>query len=73
MNEGVPDLARALRGVLAALFVLAHGVGPRRTDIDFAPVVPVRDGKNPHGPALTFAAADWTSFVSAVKGGDLTA
>ncbi|MDX3373007.1 DUF397 domain-containing protein [Streptomyces sp. ME02-6991-2A] len=40
---------------------------------DFAPVVPVRDSKNPHGPALTFAAAGWSSFVSAVKSGDLTA
>ncbi|MEU8563022.1 DUF397 domain-containing protein [Streptomyces cyaneofuscatus] len=41
---------------------------------DFAPVVvPVRDSKNPHGPALTFAATGWTSFVSAVKSGDLTA
>ncbi|MFF2703177.1 Toxin-antitoxin system, toxin component [Streptomyces sp. CBMAI 2042] len=40
---------------------------------DFAPAVPVRDSKNPHGPALTFAATGWTSFVSAVKSGDLTA
>ncbi|MET7873715.1 DUF397 domain-containing protein [Streptomyces cyaneofuscatus] len=40
---------------------------------DFAPVVPVRDSKNPHGPALTFAAADWSSFVAAVKGDDLIA
>ncbi|WP_405506665.1 DUF397 domain-containing protein [Streptomyces cyaneofuscatus] len=39
----------------------------------FAPVVPVRDSKNPHGPALTFAAADWSSFVAAVKGDDLSA
>ncbi|MEW5539148.1 DUF397 domain-containing protein [Streptomyces cyaneofuscatus] len=41
---------------------------------DFAPVVvPVRDSKNPHGPVLTFAAADWSSFVTAVKGDDLRA
>jgi len=41
---------------------------------DFAPVVvPVRDSKNPHGPVLTFAAADWSSFVAAVKGDDLRA
>ncbi|MFE0033749.1 DUF397 domain-containing protein [[Kitasatospora] papulosa] len=36
---------------------------------DFAAVVPVRDSKNPHGPALVFAADGWSSFVSAVKGG----
>ncbi|MEU0917134.1 MULTISPECIES: DUF397 domain-containing protein [Streptomyces] len=40
---------------------------------DFAPVVPVRDSKNPHGPVLTFAAAGWSSFVAAVNGGDLSA
>ncbi|MFC9946275.1 DUF397 domain-containing protein [Streptomyces pratensis] len=34
---------------------------------DFAAVVPVRDSKNPHGPALTFAADGWASFVSALK------
>ena len=32
-------------------------------------VVPVRDSKCPHGPALTFAADGWSSFVSAVKDG----
>ncbi|MEW2097971.1 hypothetical protein RKD45_005850 [Streptomyces griseus] len=36
---------------------------------DFAAVVPVRDSKNPHGPALLFAADGWSSFVSAVKDG----
>ncbi len=34
---------------------------------DFAAVVPVRDSKVPHGPALVFASAGWTSFVAAVK------
>ncbi|MFF2131889.1 DUF397 domain-containing protein [Streptomyces olivochromogenes] len=29
--------------------------------------VPVRDSKVPHGPALVFSAADWSSFVAAVK------
>ncbi|MFC9035135.1 DUF397 domain-containing protein [Streptomyces arboris] len=40
---------------------------------DFAPVVPVRDSKNPHGPVLTFAAVGWSSFVAAVKGDHLSA
>ncbi|MEU5238662.1 DUF397 domain-containing protein [Streptomyces lydicus] len=30
-------------------------------------VVPVRDSKDPHGPALVFPAAAWSSFVAAVK------
>ncbi|MEE4585263.1 MULTISPECIES: DUF397 domain-containing protein [Streptomyces violaceusniger group] len=32
--------------------------------------VPVRDSKNPNGPALVFPAPSWSSFISAVKGGD---
>ncbi|MFC7794882.1 DUF397 domain-containing protein [Streptomyces cinereoruber] len=39
---------------------------------DFAPlVVPVRDSKTPHGPALVFPAGGWSSFVAAVKGEQL--
>nr|WP_202487415.1 DUF397 domain-containing protein [Streptomyces sp. SID8354] len=32
-------------------------------------LVPVRDSKDPHGPALVFDAAAWAAFVGAVKGG----
>ncbi|BCK69426.1 hypothetical protein Srufu_033790 [Streptomyces libani subsp. rufus] len=38
---------------------------------DFLPTVPVRDSKAPHGPAILFDAATWSSFVTAVKGGTL--
>ncbi|GAA3368551.1 hypothetical protein GCM10020367_07360 [Streptomyces sannanensis] len=33
--------------------------------------VPVRDSKNPHGPAVVFTSPAWTSFVAAVKDADL--
>ncbi|EPY92401.1 hypothetical protein K530_53505 [Streptomyces noursei CCRC 11814] len=33
-------------------------------------MVPVRDSKDPHGPALMFSADGWSSFVTAVKGGE---
>ncbi|MER5460541.1 DUF397 domain-containing protein [Streptomyces sp. NPDC002668] len=39
---------------------------------DFAGVVPVRDSKDPHGPVLVFQAPDWSSFVSAISGGQLS-
>ncbi|MFE1176840.1 DUF397 domain-containing protein [Streptomyces sp. NPDC058773] len=29
--------------------------------------VPVRDSKNPQGPALTFSASEWTHFVEYAK------
>lgn len=32
-------------------------------------LVPVRDSKVPHGPAIVFPATGWTSFVDAIKGG----
>jgi hypothetical protein len=32
-------------------------------------VVPVRDSKVPHGPALAFAAASWTAFMGELKAG----
>ncbi|WP_406305750.1 DUF397 domain-containing protein [Streptomyces sp. NBC_00885] len=31
-------------------------------------LVPVRDSKNPEGPALTFPADEWTHFVTFAKG-----
>ncbi|AZS71754.1 DUF397 domain-containing protein [Streptomyces lydicus] len=36
---------------------------------DFPDVLPVRDSKNPHGPALVFPATAWTAFADAVKDG----
>ncbi|MDT0542386.1 MULTISPECIES: DUF397 domain-containing protein [Streptomyces] len=36
-------------------------------------IVPVRDSKEPHGPALVFEAFAWSSFVAAVKGGEFPA
>ncbi|WP_432094814.1 DUF397 domain-containing protein [Streptomyces sp. bgisy100] len=35
-------------------------------------IVPVRDSKDPHGPALVFPAASWTSFIDAVRDGSLS-
>lgn len=35
--------------------------------------VPVRDSKDPKGPALSFDTAAWTTFVAGVKAGDFTA
>ncbi|SDO96193.1 protein of unknown function [Actinacidiphila guanduensis] len=36
----------------------------------FPGLVPVRDSKDPHGPALAFTADAWTSFVEAVRTGE---
>jgi hypothetical protein len=34
----------------------------------FMGVVPVRDSKDPEGPALVFPAESWASFIASVKG-----
>jgi hypothetical protein len=39
---------------------------------DFAAAVPVRDSKVPHGPVLVFPTAGWSSFVSAIRDGQLS-
>lgn len=33
-------------------------------------IMPVRDSKDPQGPALLFTAAAWTAFVTGVKAGE---
>ncbi|MFI8460494.1 DUF397 domain-containing protein [Kitasatospora sp. NPDC085464] len=39
----------------------------------FAGVMPVRDSKDPQGPALVFPSEAWVSFVAAVRGGEFGA
>lgn len=36
-------------------------------------LVPVRDSKDPNGPALVFPAAAWASFIAGVKAGEFPA
>jgi hypothetical protein len=36
----------------------------------FPGVTPVRDSKDPHGPALVFTAAAWAGFVTGIKAGE---
>jgi Domain of unknown function (DUF397) len=33
-------------------------------------VVAIRDSKNPDGPKLTFAPAEWDAFIAAVRNGE---
>ncbi|URN17062.1 MULTISPECIES: DUF397 domain-containing protein [Streptomyces] len=35
----------------------------------FRTVVPVRDSKTPHSPALCFATTAWTTFIDGLKSG----
>ncbi|MDH6705838.1 hypothetical protein P3T27_002560 [Kitasatospora sp. MAA19] len=37
---------------------------------DFPGLMPIRDSKDPQGPALVFSAEGWESFVAAVRSGE---
>ncbi|MFB7124920.1 DUF397 domain-containing protein [Kitasatospora sp. NPDC056273] len=37
----------------------------------FTGTVPIRDSKDPNGPALVFQAAAWSAFVTALKAGEI--
>ncbi|MFF3073652.1 DUF397 domain-containing protein [Kitasatospora sp. NPDC057936] len=39
----------------------------------FTGVMPVRDSKDPNGPALIFPAAAWQSFITAIRAGGFDA
>ncbi|ADI07747.1 hypothetical protein SBI_04627 [Streptomyces bingchenggensis BCW-1] len=67
--SGTPDFSRA------EWVKSSYSNGDGGSCVEWAPAcasagaVPVRDSKDPHGPALVFPAAAWSSFVSTVKGG----
>ncbi|MFJ6212119.1 DUF397 domain-containing protein [Streptomyces sp. NPDC092296] len=63
----IPDLSGA------SWFKSSHsGNGGSCVEVasDFPGVVPVRDSKDPAGPALVFRAAGFAAFVAAVKAGE---
>ncbi|WUH93018.1 DUF397 domain-containing protein [Streptomyces sp. NBC_00433] len=55
----------------------SHSGGSGGECIEFAAnlpdVIPVRDSKDPQGPALTFTPTAWTAFVDAVARGEFPA
>ncbi|MEV6978109.1 DUF397 domain-containing protein [Kitasatospora sp. NPDC093806] len=58
---------------LAAWFKSSHssnGGSCVEVAADFHGVVPVRDSKDPEGPALVFPASEFAVFVNAVRDGE---
>ncbi|MFI8435753.1 DUF397 domain-containing protein [Streptomyces sp. NPDC079020] len=61
---------------LAGWFKSSYSGGSQGDCLEVAdghPSVPVRDSKAPTGPAILFSAGGWSSFVTAIKNGHLTA
>lgn len=69
--SSTPDLSRA------AWVKSSYSNGGGGACVEWAPsaahtgTVPVRDSKDPHGPTLLLPAAGWTSFIAAVRDGEL--
>ncbi|SEB72958.1 protein of unknown function [Streptomyces sp. 2224.1] len=63
----IPD-ASGLVGWRKSSYSNGEGAACIEVADGFPGVVPVRDSKNPHGPACVFPEAGWSSFVAAVKG-----
>ncbi len=73
MNEPTTPNAPSLHGWRKSTYSGNEG-GSCIEVLDGYPTgVTVRDSKAPQGPALVFPSAGWTSFVTAVKDGHLSA
>ncbi|EMF26009.1 DUF397 domain-containing protein [Streptomyces pseudogriseolus] len=73
MNEPTISNASSLHGWRKSTYSGNEG-GSCIEILDGHPAgVPVRDSKDPEGPALVFRPAGWTPFVTAVKDGSLSA
>ncbi|MFG2398784.1 DUF397 domain-containing protein [Streptomyces lydicus] len=68
--KSIPD-ATAMNGWRKSSY--SNGEGAECIEVaDGHPgAVPVRDSKDPHGPALVFPTSRWSSFITAVKDGEL--
>ncbi|BBA98822.1 hypothetical protein RVR_5165 [Actinacidiphila reveromycinica] len=69
MSRSAPDLSKA------AWRKSSYSDGPDPNSCievadGFAGIVPVRDSKDPQGPALTFTADAWNAFVTSVRGNE---
>ncbi|WP_433890240.1 DUF397 domain-containing protein [Streptomyces sp. CA-111067] len=67
MTEHIIPTASALSGWRKSSYSNGSG-GSCLEVLDGQPAaVPVRDSKDPHGPALLFPAAAWAAFIADVK------
>ncbi|WP_327311065.1 MULTISPECIES: DUF397 domain-containing protein [unclassified Streptomyces] len=70
MSELTIQEAAALTGWRKSSYSNSEGGSCVEVLDDYPSGVPVHDSKNPHGPAVVFAATGWSSFVAAVKDGE---
>ncbi|MFR0352745.1 DUF397 domain-containing protein [Streptomyces sediminimaris] len=73
MTEPIISNAAALNGWRKSSYSGSEGGSCLEVLDNYPAGVPVRDSKVPQGPALVFPSAGWTSFITAVKNGRLSA
>ncbi|MGC5361727.1 DUF397 domain-containing protein [Streptomyces sp. DT24] len=69
MTERIIKDASTLSGWRKSSYSNTDGGSCVEVTDGYSPSIPVRDSKNPHGPALVFPTAVWTSFVTNLRAG----
>ncbi|MFI8308694.1 DUF397 domain-containing protein [Streptomyces sp. NPDC085927] len=73
MNEPTIPNASSLHGWRKSTYSGNEGGSCIEVLDGYPTSIPVRDSKVPQGPALVFPSTGWTSFVTAIKDGHLSA
>lgn len=68
----IPD-ASTLTGWRKSSYSNGQGAECVEVSDRYPTVVPIRDSKNPHGPAVIVGSDAWSAFVTRVKAGGLSA
>ncbi|MFJ3692632.1 DUF397 domain-containing protein [Streptomyces sp. NPDC090052] len=71
MTDAIISNATALSGWRKSSYSGSEGGSCVEVLDNYPAGTPVRDSKNPAGPALLFPSPNWSSFVAAVKTGTL--
>ncbi|MGP2436782.1 DUF397 domain-containing protein [Streptomyces sp. JW3] len=69
MTDGTVRNAASLEGWRKSSYSNDQGGSCLEVADGYDDVLPVRDSKMPHGPAVVFPASVWAAFVSAVQDG----
>jgi hypothetical protein len=73
MTERIIPDASTLTGWRKSSYSNSEGGSCVEVADDHPTGIPVRDSKDPHGPALLFPPPAWTAFLAALQTGEFTA
>ena len=71
MSTQTPDVSKATWR--KSSYSNANGGNCVEVADNYPGIIPVRDSKDPQGPALTFTPTAWTAFITAIHDGEFPA